>query len=253
MATTLAGWLGLPRTGCGARKGESVSVRIRSSGTIRAASRSASDLRVGEVAGERAVPAALGGALGPARAGREAVEDHLGAVRLGLQGRERLGDRVLGAVPVPEVDHQRLAGCSARSRSGRRRPAAGRPDRRGRGRSRARSPRPRPPAARRRAPRSPPPPPGRSRRRRSDGARRTRRPPRASPASSTAPGFESSPRPTVSTRRTPASRAAAIRAESSGSQSPRWAWVSTTPPSLGARGAIARVVPGMCPRASASA
>src|SRR5262249_55212814 len=40
--TTFAGWFGFPRTGCGARKGESVSTRSRSSGTTRAVSRIAS-------------------------------------------------------------------------------------------------------------------------------------------------------------------------------------------------------------------
>src|SRR5262249_59727237 len=43
VATTLAGWLGTPRTFCGARNGESVSTRTRSAGTAAAASRSTSD------------------------------------------------------------------------------------------------------------------------------------------------------------------------------------------------------------------
>ena len=67
-STTLAGWFGLPRTDCGARNGESVSTSSSSSGTSRAVSRRSSALGIGDVAGERAVPAPLGGLADPRRA-----------------------------------------------------------------------------------------------------------------------------------------------------------------------------------------
>ena len=92
---------GLPRTGCGARYGLSVSARRRSAGTLRGGARAARGaLRVGDVAGERDVPAALERRL-EQRGRREAVEDD-GAV----EARER-GERVL--VGVAGVDHDRLA------------------------------------------------------------------------------------------------------------------------------------------------
>ena len=67
-------------------------------------------LRVGEVAGERAVPAPLGrlgGALG--RRG-EAVQDHRHPDRLGAQDLERVRERLaVGRRPaVADVDHERL-------------------------------------------------------------------------------------------------------------------------------------------------
>ena len=64
--STLAGSFRLPRSGCGARYGLSVSARIRSAGTAAAASRSAAAFGIGHVAGERDVVAAL------ERAGRAA-------------------------------------------------------------------------------------------------------------------------------------------------------------------------------------
>ncbi len=58
-ASTYAGSLRCPRTGCGARYGASVSARIRSAGTCVAASRRSTAFGNDRVAGERDVPAAL--------------------------------------------------------------------------------------------------------------------------------------------------------------------------------------------------
>ncbi len=57
-ATTYAGSLGVPRTGCGARYGLSVSARMRSAGTSRSGSSELGGLRVGDVPGEGDVVAA---------------------------------------------------------------------------------------------------------------------------------------------------------------------------------------------------
>ena len=112
---TFAGSLGLPRTGCGARYGLSVSASMRSAGTRAAASRSSRRLRVGDVAGERDVPAALERRL-EQRGRREAVEDD------GAVGAEQSRERVL--VGVAGVDHDRLAELGARARAGPRRGGA---------------------------------------------------------------------------------------------------------------------------------
>ena len=60
-STTFAGSFGLPRTGCGARNGRvGLDQQQLVRAPARAASRSSPALRVGDVAGERAVPAPLG-------------------------------------------------------------------------------------------------------------------------------------------------------------------------------------------------
>ena len=112
--TTCAGSFGRPRTGCGARYGLSVSTRIRSAGTARAASRSSSAFGIRDVAGERDVVAALEG--GREQLGRgEAVEDDRAA-----EGRERVG-RVLRGLAA--VDHDRQPELVRRARAARRRAA----------------------------------------------------------------------------------------------------------------------------------
>ena len=68
--TTLAGSFDVPRTGCGARYGLSVSTRIRSAGIAAAASRSSRRLRVGRIACEGDVVAPLDGERRRARATR---------------------------------------------------------------------------------------------------------------------------------------------------------------------------------------
>ena len=71
VCVTLAGSLALPRTGCGARKGASVSTSSSSAGRARAAVWS-SVAWIGDVAGERAEVAVLG----LHQSGAEAMEDH---------------------------------------------------------------------------------------------------------------------------------------------------------------------------------
>ena len=71
---TYAGSFGLPRIGCGARYGASVSARIRSAGTCARGEPQVDRLREGRVAGERDVPAALERRLEQVRRG-EAVQD----------------------------------------------------------------------------------------------------------------------------------------------------------------------------------
>ena len=66
VATTFAGWFGLPRTGCGARNGRVGLDQQQLVGDDRRRLAQLLGLGVGDVAGERAVPAALGGPLGPA-------------------------------------------------------------------------------------------------------------------------------------------------------------------------------------------
>ena len=96
--TTWAGSFGLPRSGCGARYGLSVSARIRSAGTARSSLAQLRRLRVGHVAGEGEVPAALEPGGEQARLG-EAVHDH-GSV---VPAEDRCGV----VVRLARVDHDR--------------------------------------------------------------------------------------------------------------------------------------------------
>ena len=101
VCTTYAGSLGRPRTGCGARYGLSVSTRRRSPGTLRGGGPELGRLRVGDVAGERDVPAALERRRRAERATRSS------GGRRCRRSRASTRERVL--VGAPRVDHDRLA------------------------------------------------------------------------------------------------------------------------------------------------
>ena len=68
-------------------------------------------LGIGDVAGERAVPAALGGLPDPLRWRGAAVEDHRHALGLGGQRGEGVGQCLVAARGIAHVDHHRQAGA----------------------------------------------------------------------------------------------------------------------------------------------
>ena len=113
-------------------------------------------LGIGDVARERAVPAALGRPLGPVRVRpRSSAGSPRRPRRRRAEGPEALRDGVLGAVAVAEVDHERLRHLRARPRSAPRTRGAAPRAASPRGRSRARSRRP--PRPRRARPAAPAP------------------------------------------------------------------------------------------------
>ena len=142
--TTFAGSFGRPRSGCGARYGLSVSARSRSAGTARGRLAQLGGLRVGDVAGERDVVAALErGRSRPRR--REAVQDDRA-----VEARASVAARVV--VRRARVDRRPACRARRRARAAPRRGAAARPCvARSRGGSRGRSRRRRPRAGARAA------------------------------------------------------------------------------------------------------
>ena len=135
--STLAGSFRLPRSGCGARYGLSVSARMRSAGHRRRGFAELGRLRVRDVAGERDVVAPLDRDVEQPRR-REAMEDH-GAREAGQGGRRvRIG--------VARVDHDRQAGRRRDLELAVEERALRRDAARDRGSSRDPSPRPRRPA-----------------------------------------------------------------------------------------------------------
>ena len=134
---TLAGSLRLPRSGCGARYGLSVSARILSAGHRRGRLAKLRRLRVRHVPGERDVVAPLDRRLEQAGR-REAVEDD--GARERRRGRPPCPRRRRGCGSRP-AGPPPTASSSWRSKSARCAVRAAR----GRGSSRARSPRPRRP------------------------------------------------------------------------------------------------------------
>ena len=231
VATTLAGWFGFPRIGCGARNGAVGLDQQQLVGDSAAASRSASALRVGDVAGERAVPARARPPRRPARAApRSSAGSPSTPVGLGASSSKRLRRApprrsvwppsrtwitsgfatrraisiwaskaralVLARGAVAVVVEPGLADRDARRGS----PASSS--------IRAAAASSKPAGGVRMAP----------------DARRT--PPRGSAAAAIASAFAASSMPTVRIRRTPTAAASATSSASGGSQSPRWAWLS---------------------------
>ena len=180
---------------------------------------------VGDVAGERAVPAALDRVADPSAAPRSSAGSP-GARRPRVEGGEDLVDRVAAAVGVAGVDDDRQAevdgdldlGLEGAALLGGRGAC--------RGSSRARSRRSPAPSRARRAARSPPQPPRRTRPPRSGGGRPRRRPPRCARPRRSPRRWSSAPRPTFSIRSTPACSAAASSSASGRSQRNRWVWES---------------------------
>ena len=209
----------LPRSGCGARYGLSVSARMRSAGHGRGGLAELGRLRIRHVAGERDVVAALERRRRAARA-REAVEDRRCPGSRPGRPRCRRPRRGCGSRPAGPP--------SPRARAGARRARAGRAAARDRGSSRGPSRRPRRPAGGRAARRARPtalPPASPAWCGSIPSAAKT---PSSAAAIASAAWHDAIPVPIVTIRETPTARARSTRNAAGSSQPSRWAWVSIT-------------------------